>query len=71
MCEYCKNDREGIQAFYKNDIGDKTSIIAAIIPKRQQLVFDYSNGNMGYTDAIDIKYCPFCGRKLQEGAGNV
>lgn len=65
MCKYCEKDKV-ITPFYENKIGDETSITAAIVPDSQQLAFDYIKGNIGYTDAIDIKYCPFCGRDLEK-----
>ena len=66
MCKWCIKDNNYSHVFYVNNLGNDNCVTAAIIPDEKTLAFDFSKGNIGYTDSIDIKFCPFCGSKLGE-----
>lgn len=65
MCKYCEHSGMN-RPFYRNDEEENILISAWIVPKRAEIHIDYDYGMCGHTDVLDIKYCPFCGSKLQQ-----
>lgn len=65
MCKYCQNTDRGLL----NTTVDYSDIEIMLMPKikllRVRAVFD-DNKIFEIQDAVPIKFCPVCGRKLED-----
>ena len=69
MCKYCETkehiDEDGEIEYWGGDmITDKDGDVEGYIYKNQINV--YYDGGFGLTGVSNIKYCPFCGKRIEE-----
>ena len=64
MCKYCDKDSSYIENKYPSGIRERIWISENQFIFENSWVNEENNDDEGYTWSFDIKYCPYCGRKL-------
>lgn len=70
MCKFCKEKKNGIVLSHKDytfgESGEITSSVMLHLEDEPSIDFDADcgSGSLIYHE-VEIKYCPFCGRKLE------